>query len=33
MLIYGQSAEMLPCPGLMEFAERGEIDSPALDEY
>ncbi len=30
---YGQSAEMLPCPGLMEFAERGEIDSPALDAY
>ncbi len=30
---YGQSAEMLPCPGLMEFAERGEIDSLALDAY
>ncbi len=30
---YGQRAEMLPCPGLMEFAERGEMDSPALDAY
>lgn len=30
---YGDRAEMLPCPGLMEFVERGEIDSPALDEY
>jgi len=30
---YGKSAQMLPCPGLMEFAERGEIDSPALDRY
>jgi len=30
---YGDRAEVLPCPGLMEFAERGEIDSPALDEY
>jgi len=30
---YGDRAVMLPCPGLMEFAERGEIDSPTLDEY
>jgi glutamate racemase len=30
---YGDHAEMVPCPGLMEFVERGEIDSPALDEY
>ncbi len=30
---YGKYAQMLPCPGLMEFAERGEIDSPALDRY
>ncbi len=30
---YGDRAEMVPCPGLMEFVERGEIDSPALDEY
>lgn len=28
---YGRDAVALPCPGLMEFAERGEIDSPALD--
>ena len=30
---YGDRAEMVPCPGLMEFVERGEIDSPALAEY
>jgi glutamate racemase len=30
---YGDRAEMVPCPGLMEFVERGEVDSPALDEY
>ena len=23
----------LPCPGLMEFVERGELDTPALREY
>lgn len=23
----------LPCPGLVEFIERGELDSPALHEY
>ena len=23
----------LPCPGLMEFVERGELDSPALENY
>ena len=23
----------LPCPGLMEFVERGELDSPALEDY
>lgn len=23
----------LPCPGLMEFVERGELDSPALEAY
>ena len=33
MARYGQQAILLPCPGLMEFAERGELDSPALDEY
>jgi glutamate racemase len=30
---YGRNAQLLPCPGLMEFAERGEIASPALDAY
>ncbi len=31
--LYGEGVESLPCPGLMEFVERGEIDSPALDDY
>ncbi len=30
---YGEGARLLPCPGLMEFAERGEVDGPALDLY
>lgn len=30
---YGKNAELLPCPGLMEFAERLELDSPELDGY
>lgn len=30
---YGEDAEMVPCGGLMEFVERGELDSPALYEY
>lgn len=30
---YGRYAINCPCPGLMEFAERGEIDSPELDKY
>ena len=30
---YGSDAIPLPCPGLMEFAERGETESTALDEY
>ncbi len=30
---YGEHAVSLPCPGLMDFAERGEVDSPALDAY
>ena len=33
MHTYGDRAEMLPCPELVEFVERGEVDSPALDEY
>lgn len=30
---YGQNAVSLPCPGLMEFVERGEMDTPALHNY
>ncbi len=30
---YGNHAVSLPCPGLMEFVEREELDSPALDRY
>lgn len=30
---YGEGVVSLPCPGLMEFAERGEMDSPALHRY
>ncbi len=30
---YGEHAVSLPCPGLMEFVEREELDSPALDRY
>ncbi|MDO4547583.1 MAG: glutamate racemase [Clostridia bacterium] len=30
---YGQHALLCPCPGLMEFAERGETNSRSLDEY
>lgn len=30
---YGKNARLLPCWGLMEFAERLETDSPALDRY
>ena len=31
--LYGEGVISLPCGGLMEFAERGELDSPALHEY
>ena len=31
--LYGEGVISLPCGGLMEFAERGELDSPALDAY
>ena len=31
--LYGQGVVSLPCEGLMEFAERGEMDSPALKAY
>ena len=32
---YAKDAQVisLGCPGLMEFVERGELDSPALDDY
>ncbi|MBQ1281573.1 MAG: glutamate racemase [Oscillospiraceae bacterium] len=32
---FGAQAEVIsvPCGGLMEFVERGELDSPALDAY
>lgn len=30
---YGEGSVSLPCPGLMDFVERGELDSPALDAY
>lgn len=30
---YGEGVISLPCPGLMEFVERGEMDSPALHAY
>ena len=29
---YGQDAIRLPCPGLMECVERGELDTPAVHE-
>ena len=31
--LYGKGVVSLPCGGLMEFAERGELDSPALHAY
>ncbi len=30
---YGEDVRMVPCGGLMEFVERLELDSPALDEF
>lgn len=33
MARYGEGAEPVACGGLMEFAERGELDSPALHAY
>ena len=30
---YGERAVSLPCPGLMEFVERGDTDSDALKAY
>ena len=31
--LYGDGVVSLPCPGLMEFAERGELNSPALRDF
>ncbi len=31
--LYGEGVVSLPCGGLMEFAERGELNSPALHAY
>ncbi len=31
--LYGKNALSVPCPGLMEFAERRELDTPALHTY
>lgn len=31
--LYGEGVVSLPCEGLMEFVERGELDSPALHAY
>lgn len=33
MSLYGENAVPLPAAGLMEFAERGETDSPALTAF
>ncbi|MBO4926013.1 MAG: glutamate racemase [Clostridia bacterium] len=33
MARYGDGVVSLPCPGLMEFVERLETDSPALEAY
>ena len=30
---YGQHALALPCPGLMEFAERGEFEGEGIDRF
>ena len=31
--LYGEGVISLPCEGLMEYAERGELDSPGLHSY
>ena len=31
--LYGEGVESLPCPGLMEFVERGDLDGPELRRY
>ena len=31
--LYGEGVVSLPCPGLMDFVERGELSGPALTAY
>ena len=31
--LYGEGVVSLPCPGLMEFVERGELEGPRLHSY
>ncbi len=31
--LYGEGVVSLPCPGLMEFVERGKLDGPELNAY
>lgn len=31
--LYGEGVVSLPCPGLMEFAERGELEGPRLNAF
>lgn len=31
--LYGEGVVSLPCPGLMEFVERGQLDGPELSAY
>ena len=31
--LYGEGVVSLPCPGLMEFVERMEMDGPRVEEY
>lgn len=33
MARYGAGAIPLPCPGLMELVEQGELDTPAVEDY
>lgn len=33
MARYGEGAIPLPCPGLMELVEEGELDGPEVEDY
>ena len=33
MARYGEGAQPLPCPGLMELVEEGELDGPEVEDY